>query len=66
MVTVKPDLLMTGGTSSATLAVVRSAGIPVVVNTEWLERTALGRAEWVKYMALFLNEERARNVGMAR
>jgi iron complex transport system substrate-binding protein len=31
--------------------------VPVVANTEWLEPTALGRAEWLKYMALFLNEE---------
>ncbi|HMB80232.1 MAG TPA: ABC transporter substrate-binding protein, partial [Vicinamibacterales bacterium] len=27
-------------------------------NTEWLEPIALGRAEWLKYMALYLNEER--------
>ena len=42
-----------------TLAVIRSAGVPVVANTEWLEPTALARAEWLKYMALFLNEERS-------
>jgi hypothetical protein len=50
---------MTGGTTSAALAVIRSAGIPVMANNEWLEPTALARAEWLKYMALFLNEERA-------
>ena len=50
---------MTGGATSAALAVIRSAGMPVVANTEWLEPTALARAEWLKYMALFLNEERA-------
>ncbi|MGQ0736615.1 MAG: ABC transporter substrate-binding protein, partial [Acidobacteriota bacterium] len=55
----RPDLFMTGGVASAPLAVIRSAGIPVVTNNEWLESTALGRAEWLKYMALFLNEERA-------
>jgi len=33
-------------------------GVPVVSNTEYLEPTALGRAEWMKYVALFLNEER--------
>jgi iron complex transport system substrate-binding protein len=38
--------------------VIKTAGVPVVANTEWLEPTALGRAEWVKYMALFLNDER--------
>lgn len=58
VVSARPSLLMAGGTSSATLAVIRNAGVPVVANTEWLEPTALGRAEWLKYMALFLNEER--------
>jgi cobalamin transport system substrate-binding protein len=58
VVSVKPSMLMAGGTSSATLSVIRHAGVPVAANTEWLEPTALGRAEWVKYMALFLNEER--------
>lgn len=54
----KPSLFMAGGTSTAALAVLRNAGIPVVANGDWLEPTALGRAEWLKYMALFLNEER--------
>ena len=50
---------MTGGVVSAELSIVRQAGMPVVANHEWLEPTALARAEWLKYMALFLNEERA-------
>jgi iron complex transport system substrate-binding protein len=62
VVTAKPSLLMAGGTSSATLGVIRNAGVPVVANTEWLEPTALGRAEWLKYMALFLNEEQKAHV----
>ncbi len=53
-----PSVLMTGGALSASLATIRSAGVPVVANTEWLEPTALARAEWIKYVALFLNEER--------
>jgi iron complex transport system substrate-binding protein len=57
VVTSKPSLLLAGSTSAATLAVIRSAGVPVVSNSEWLESTALGRAEWLKYLALFLNEE---------
>ena len=59
VVSQRPGVLMTGGATSASLAVIRSAGIPVVANHEWLEPTALARAEWLKYMALFLNEERA-------
>lgn len=58
VVTAKPSLLLAGSTSGSTLAVIRSAGVPVVANSEWLESTALGRAEWLKYVALFLNEER--------
>ena len=58
VVTAKPSLLLAGSTSGATLAVIRSAGVPVVANSEWLESTALGRAEWLKYVAVFLNEER--------
>jgi iron complex transport system substrate-binding protein len=62
VVTARPSLLMAGGTSTPTLGVIKAAGVPVVANTEWLEPSALGRAEWVKYMALFLNEERRATV----
>ena len=54
----RPGVLMTTGASSAALRVIRAAGIPVVADTEWLEPSALARAEWLKYMSLFLNEER--------
>jgi iron complex transport system substrate-binding protein len=37
--------------------VIKASGVPVVANTEWLEPSALGRAEWVKHGALS-NEER--------
>ncbi len=54
----QPSLLMTGGSASGALAAIRSAGVPVVANTEWLEQTALARAEWIKLIAVLLNEER--------
>ena len=53
----KPSIMMVGGGYSEDYKTIRKAGVPVVVNTEWEEPTALGRAEWLKYMALFLNEE---------
>lgn len=59
VVSQRPGLFMTAGSASAELSVIRQAGIPVVANHEWLEPTALARAEWLKYMAIFLNEERA-------
>ncbi len=58
VVSQRPSVLMTGGSLSAELSVIKQAGVPVVANSEWLEPTALARGEWLKYMALFLNEER--------
>jgi iron complex transport system substrate-binding protein len=58
VVSYRPSLLVTGGAFSTSLAAIRNAGVPVVADTEWRETTGLGRAEWLKYMALFLNEER--------
>jgi len=57
VVAAHPGLLMIGSLSNRAVPPIRAAGIPVVPNAEWLEQTALGRAEWLKYMALFLNEE---------
>jgi iron complex transport system substrate-binding protein len=57
IITAMPSALMVTGTANPTYAAVRNAGVPVVANVEWLENTALGRAEWIKYLALFLNEE---------
>src|SRR5690606_10689351 len=33
------------------------AGIPLLLNAEWLETTPLGRAEWVKLVAALTNKE---------
>jgi iron complex transport system substrate-binding protein len=35
----------------------RRAGIPVLVNSDYLETSPLGRAEWVKFVALFIDAE---------
>lgn len=32
-------------------------GLPVVLNAEYMETSPLGRAEWIKFMALFFNQE---------
>jgi cobalamin transport system substrate-binding protein len=59
VVSQKPAVFMTGGSTSAELGMIRQAGIAIIANHEWLEPTALARGEWLKYIALFLNEERA-------
>ena len=34
-----------------------AAGVPVMINSEWVETTPLARAEWVKVLAVLLNKE---------
>lgn len=54
-----PDVVMANGFDPATDAhpVLIDAGIVAVLNSEWLEPTLLGRAEWIKFTAAFFNEE---------
>jgi iron complex transport system substrate-binding protein len=37
---------------------IEALGIPVVINGEYLEQHPLGRAEWIKFMALFFDKEK--------
>jgi iron complex transport system substrate-binding protein len=37
---------------------VEEMGLPVIINAEYLERHPLGRAEWIKFVALFFNKEK--------
>ncbi|HKZ39259.1 MAG TPA: ABC transporter substrate-binding protein, partial [Chryseolinea sp.] len=37
---------------------VEELNVPVVINAEYLEKHPLGRAEWLKFMALFFNKEK--------
>jgi iron complex transport system substrate-binding protein len=59
-----PDLLMISGGQSNQFdnyQVLMDSGIGVMVNSEWLETTPLGKAEWVKVMAALLNKEKLAN-----
>jgi len=60
LVTLHPDVVM-GYTLTADLGQlkkIKSMGIPVVINAEYLEKHPLGRAEWIKFMALFVGKEK--------
>jgi iron complex transport system substrate-binding protein len=42
---------------------IENAGIPVILNGDWLEATPLGRAEWIKFFGvLFAKEEKAASI----
>jgi iron complex transport system substrate-binding protein len=55
----KPDLVM-GYTMTGDFGQfqkIEELGVPVVINAEYLETHPLGRAEWIKFMALFFDKE---------
>lgn len=39
-----------------------TAGVPVLLNAEWLEKTPLGKTEWLKVMAVLIDKEQKANV----
>ncbi|MCX6257303.1 MAG: ABC transporter substrate-binding protein [Bacteroidia bacterium] len=60
LISLHPDLVVAYGVESnitGILSRLRDLGIPVVINAEYLEETPLGKAEWVKFIAAFYNEE---------
>ena len=55
----KPEALMMSGYNQTDANVQRigQAGIPVIFNNEWMETSLLGRAEWIKFVAVFYDKE---------
>lgn len=58
VVAIKPDLFISSNGKEAAAEKIAEAGISVVVDSSWLEDTPLGRSEWIKYFALFVNAEK--------
>ncbi|MCG8351342.1 MAG: ABC transporter substrate-binding protein [Chloroflexales bacterium] len=58
----EPDLIMTygvGNPENDAYPKLIEAGLKVVLNSEYMETSALGRAEWIKFTAAFFNQEAA-------
>lgn len=55
-----PDVLIGFGIDNANKAyeALERSGIPVVYNGDWAEQTPLGKAEWIKFFALFHCKEK--------
>lgn len=56
----EPGIVMTYGSGIPEYdahPVLLEAGVPVVINAEYVETSPLGRAEWIKFTALFYNAE---------
>ena len=55
-----PDLVMAVGQANSqhiSHPALQEAGVPVVINAEYVEPTLLGRTEWLKFTAAFFNQE---------
>lgn len=54
-----PDMVMAYGMGpqDKKLRSLERSGIPVVLNADFMEQSPLGRAEWIKFTAAFLNRE---------
>lgn len=60
LASLKPGMVMGYAMSSdyGQFKKMEELNIPVVINSEYLEKHPLGRAEWIKFMALFFNKEK--------
>jgi len=59
---IDPDVVMDYGVGDAqndTYPVLRQAGLNVALNSEYMETSPLGRAEWIKFTAALFNYEAA-------
>ena len=60
LLNLRPDLVTAVGHDQPqynTHPLLQNAGIRVVINAEYVESTALGRSEWLKFTAAFLNQD---------
>lgn len=58
LIDINPDIVTTSGfqTISRPLEVATQAGIRVVYTLGWMEKSPLARAEWIKFIAAFIDE----------
>ncbi|NMG18287.1 ABC transporter substrate-binding protein [Brasilonema bromeliae] len=58
---INPNLVMTYGTGDKqtdNYPKIQEAGLKVAINAEYMETSPLGRSEWLKFTALFFNQEK--------
>lgn len=59
LISLEPDAVFAFdmGSESASLDKIAESGIPVIYNADYLETSALGRAEWIKFFGAFFDQE---------
>jgi len=57
---INPDVVVGFGVDGVnkTFEVIKKAGIPVIYNGDWVESSALAKAEWIKFFGVLFNKEK--------
>jgi iron complex transport system substrate-binding protein len=58
LIELNPDIVIgfSMGNNNKTFKNIKKANIPVIINNDWLEKSPLGRAEWIKFFGVIFNE----------
>lgn len=65
LIDLQPDMIVgfSIDNQNKTYETIQKSGIPVVYNGDWVEKTPLGKAEWIKFFAPFFHlEEKADSI----
>lgn len=56
---IDPDMVMAFNTGMEDRQInkLKELGVPVVINADYMEKSMLGRAEWLKFMSVFVDKE---------
>lgn len=57
IVDLEPDFVMVSPFKDNNFSALKSAGIPIITNADYLEHTPLGRAEWLIFVAALFDKE---------
>ncbi|TYB77416.1 ABC transporter substrate-binding protein [Bizionia saleffrena] len=57
---INPDVVVAFGVDgkNKSLETIKKANIPVIYNGDWVEKSPLGKAEWIKFFGVLYNKER--------
>lgn len=57
---IKPDLVVGYSVdgNNKTLVIIENSGIPVIYNGDWVEKSPLAKAEWIKFFGVLYNKEK--------
>jgi iron complex transport system substrate-binding protein len=57
---INPDVVIGFGVDGVnkTFETIKKAGIPVIYNGDWVESSALAKAEWIKFFGVLFNKEK--------